>query len=222
MTTVSFQARPKAALLGTKLGMTQAWDPDGRIVPLTVIEVGTNVVTQVRTPEVDGYSAVQLGYGQVDPRRVKQPMAGHFTKAGVTPRRYLAEVKLEDSESYEPGKELTAEVFEAGQRVDVTGTTKGKGTAGVMKRHGFAGVGASHGSHRNHRKPGSIGACATPARVLKGMRMAGRMGHARHTTLNLLIHAVDTEQGLLLVKGAVPGPKGSLVLVRTAVKGEQA
>jgi large subunit ribosomal protein L3 len=221
MTTVTQEVRPLAALLGTKLGMTQAWDQDGRVVPLTVIEVGSNVVTQVRTEERDGYSAVQLGYGAVDPRRVNRPKTGHFEKAGVNPRRYLAEVKLARSESYEPGAELGADVFEAGQLVDVSGTTKGKGTAGVMKRHGFSGVGASHGAHRNHRKPGSIGACATPARVLKGMRMAGRMGHARHTTLNLLVHAVDTGKGLLLVKGAVPGPKGGLVLVRTAVKGEQ-
>ncbi|MDR1188649.1 MAG: 50S ribosomal protein L3 [Bifidobacteriaceae bacterium] len=219
MTTVSQKVRPKAALLGTKLGMTQAWDADGHVVPLTVIEVGTNVVAQVRTEAVDGYSAVQLAFGQVDPRRVTQPLRGHFAKAEIAPRRYLAEVRLTDAESYEPGQELTAEVFETGQLVDVTGTTKGKGTAGVMKRHGFAGVGASHGAHRNHRKPGSIGACATPARVLKGMRMAGRMGHARHTTLNLLVHGVDLEQGLILVKGAVPGPKGGLVLVRSAVKG---
>ncbi|MDR2373943.1 MAG: 50S ribosomal protein L3 [Bifidobacteriaceae bacterium] len=218
MTTVSQKVRPKAALLGTKLGMTQAWDAEGRVVPLTVIEVGTNRVAQVRTEEVDGYSAVQLAYGQIDPRRVTQPMRGHFAKADLAPRRYLAEVRLAESESYKPGQELTAEVFEAGQRVDVAGTTKGKGTAGVMKRHGFAGVGASHGSHRNHRKPGSIGACATPARVLKGLRMAGRMGHARQTTLNLLVHAVDVESGLILVKGAVPGPKGGLVLVRSAVK----
>ncbi|MDR3359925.1 MAG: 50S ribosomal protein L3 [Bifidobacteriaceae bacterium] len=221
MTTVSQEVRPKAALLGAKLGMTQAWDAQGRLVPLTVIEVGVNVVTQVRTAEVDGYNAVQLAYGAIDPRRVNQPETGHFVKAGLTPRRHLAEVKLAGSESYKPGQELTAEVFEAGQLVDVTGTTKGKGTAGVMKRHGFAGVGASHGAHRNHRKPGSIGACATPARVLKGMRMAGRMGHARHTTLNLRLHAIDLEKGLLLVKGAVPGPKGGLVMVRDAVKGEQ-
>ncbi|MDR2378477.1 MAG: 50S ribosomal protein L3 [Bifidobacteriaceae bacterium] len=219
MTTVSQKVRPTAALLGTKLGMTQAWDADGRVVPLTVIEVGTNVVTQVRTQEVDGYSAVQLGYGEANLRKLTQPMQGHFAKAKVEPRRYLAEVRLAESESYKPGQELTAEVFEAGQRVDVAGTTKGKGTAGVMKRHGFAGVGASHGSHRNHRKPGSIGACATPARVLKGLRMAGRMGNARQTTLNLLVHAVDVEAGLILVKGAVPGPKGGLVLVRSAVKG---
>jgi large subunit ribosomal protein L3 len=220
MTTVSQEVRPKAALLGTKLGMTQAWDPAGHVVPLTVIEVGSNVVTQVRTEATDGYSAVQLGYGAIDPRRVNHPLTGHFVKAGVTPRRHLAEVKLEDAESYKPGQELGPGVFEAGELVDVTGTTKGKGTAGVMKRHGFAGVGASHGSHRNHRKPGSIGACATPARVLKGMRMAGRMGHARHTTLNLRIHAVDVEKNLILVKGAIPGPKGGLVVVRTAVKGD--
>ncbi|MDR1441387.1 MAG: 50S ribosomal protein L3 [Bifidobacteriaceae bacterium] len=219
MTTVSQKVRPKAALLGTKQGMTQAWDAEGRVVPLTVIEVGSNVVAQVRTEEIDGYNAVQLAFGEVDPKRVKQPMRGHFAKAEVAPRRFLAEVRLAEPETYQPGQELTAEVFEAGQLVDVTGTTKGKGTAGVMKRHGFSGVGASHGAHRNHRKPGSIGACATPARVLKGMRMAGRMGNARHTTLNLLVHAVDVQNGLLLIKGAVPGPKGGLVLVRSAVKG---
>ncbi|MDR2253880.1 MAG: 50S ribosomal protein L3 [Bifidobacteriaceae bacterium] len=220
MSSVALEARPKAALLGAKLGMTQLWDSAGRVVPLTVIAVGVNVVTQVRTQEVDGYSAVQLGYGAIKPTRVNKPETGHFAKAGVTPRRHLAEVKLRDSESYTVGTELKADVFEAGQLVDVTGTTKGKGTAGVMKRHGFAGVGASHGAHRNHRKPGSIGACATPARVLKGMRMAGRMGNARHTTLNLRLHAIDVENGLLLVKGAVPGPNGGLVLVRDAVKGE--
>ncbi|MDR0593871.1 MAG: 50S ribosomal protein L3 [Bifidobacteriaceae bacterium] len=219
MTTVSEKVRPKAALLGTKLGMTQAWDAEGRVVPLTVIEVGTNVVSQVRSQEVDGYSAVQLAFREIEPRKVTQPMKGHFEKAEIAPRRYLAEVRLAEAESYEPGQQLTVEVFEAGQRVDVAGTTKGKGTAGVMKRHGFAGVGASHGAHRNHRKPGSIGACATPARVLKGMRMAGRMGHARQTTLGLLVHAIDAENGLILVKGAVPGPKGGLVLVRSAVKG---
>ena len=219
MTTVSQKVRPKAALLGTKLGMTQAWDADGRVVPLTVIEVGSNVVSQVRTEQKDGYSAIQLAFGQIDPVRVNQPMRGHFAKAEIAPRRYLAEVRIAEAESYEPGQELTVAVFETGQLVDVTGTTKGKGTAGVMKRHGFHGVGASHGAHRNHRKPGSIGACATPARVLKGMRMAGRMGNARHTTLNLLVHAIDADNGLILVKGAVPGPKGGLVLVRSAVKG---
>jgi large subunit ribosomal protein L3 len=221
MTTQSVQVRPKAALLGAKLGMTQAWDADGRVQPLTVIDVGVNVVTQVRTEAEDGYSAVQLAYGAVDPRGVTKPLQGHFAKAGATPRRYTAEVRLQDSETYEAGAELTADVFEAGQLVDVSGTSKGKGTAGVMKRHGFAGVGASHGAHRNHRKPGSIGACATPARVLKGMRMAGRMGGQRHTTLNLRLVAVDLDKGLLLVRGAGPGPKGGLVLVRTAVKGDE-
>jgi large subunit ribosomal protein L3 len=219
MTTVSAQVRPAAALLGTKLGMTQAWDADGHVVPLTVVEVGTNVVTQVRTVPVDGYTAVQLAFGEVDPRRVTKPLLGHFEKAGVTPRRHVAEVKLDGSESFEVGQELTAEVFEAGSLVDVTGTTKGKGTAGVMKRHGFSGVGASHGAHRNHRKPGSIGACATPSRVLKGVRMAGRMGGERQTTQSLTVHAVDTDKGLVLIKGAVPGPRGGLVLVRSAVKG---
>jgi large subunit ribosomal protein L3 len=222
MTTLSQKVRPAAALLGTKLGMTQAWDADGKIVPLTVVEVGTNVVTQVRTEDVDGYSAVQLAFGEIDPRRVKKPAAGHFEKAGVTPRRHLAEVKLADAASYAAGQELTAEVFQAGAVVDVTGTTKGKGTAGVMKRHGFAGVGASHGAHRNHRKPGSIGACATPSRVLKGLRMAGRMGNARHTTQNLTVFSVDVEKGLVLIKGAVPGPRGGVVLVRSASKGGQA
>jgi large subunit ribosomal protein L3 len=222
MTSVSQHIRPKAALLGTKLGMTQAWDADGRVVPLTVLQVGTNVVTQVRTEEVDGYSAVQLAYGEVKASRVTKPLLGHFEKAGVNPRRHVVEVKLDGAETYQPGQEIEATVFDAGGQVDVTGTTKGKGTAGVMKRHGFHGVGASHGSHRNHRKPGSIGACATPARVMKGMRMAGRMGVERQTTLNLSIFAVDADKGLILVKGAVPGPRGGVVLVRSAVKGAQA
>ncbi len=212
-------ARPVTALLGTKLGMTQLWDANGRVVPVTVVSVGTNVVTQVRTPEVDGYSAVQLAHGQIDPRKVTQPLRGHFEKAGVTPRRHVAEVRTPDAAEYSLGQEITAAAFEAGTKVDVVGTTKGKGFAGVMKRHGFAGVGASHGAHRNHRKPGSIGGAATPSRVFKGMRMAGRMGHVRQTTQNLTVHAVDAEKGLLLVKGAVPGPKGGVVLVRSAVKG---
>lgn len=205
------------ALLGAKLGMTQVWDEAGRLVPVTVVQVGTNVVTQVRTAQTDGYDAVQLGFGAIDPRKVTKPLKGHFAKAGVTPRRHLVEVR--GASELAPGQELTAEVFDAGQRVDVVGTTKGKGTAGVMKRHGFAGVSASHGAHRNHRKPGSIGACATPSRVFKGVRMAGRMGHVRQTTQNLTVHAVDAEKGLLLVKGAIPGPKGGIVLVRTAAKG---
>ncbi|MBI9114036.1 50S ribosomal protein L3 [Sanguibacter suaedae] len=211
--------RPVTAVLGTKLGMTQVWDEAGRLVPVTVVEVGTNVVTQVRTADVDGYAAVQLAYGQIDPRKVTQPLKGHFEKAGVTPRRHVTEIRTSDAGEYNLGQELTAEAFEAGSVVDVIGTTKGKGTAGVMKRHGFHGVGASHGSHRNHRKPGSIGGASTPSRVFKGVRMAGRMGVDRQTTQNLTVHAVDAEKGLLLVKGAVPGPKGGVVLVRSAAKG---
>jgi large subunit ribosomal protein L3 len=219
MTTPQQNARPVTAVLGTKLGMTQLWDETGKVVPVTVVAIGTNVVTQVRTPETDGYSAVQLAYGQIDPRKVTKPLKGHFEAAGVTPRRHVAEVRTSDATEYSLGQELTAEVFEAGAVVDVSGTTKGKGFAGVMKRHGFAGVSASHGSHRNHRKPGSIGGASTPSRVFKGLRMAGRMGHDRQTTQNLTVHAVDADKGLLLVKGAIPGPKGGVVLVRSAAKG---
>lgn len=212
-------AAPIKALLGRKLGMTQVWNADGHLVPLTVVQVGTNVVTQVRTEEVDGYSAIQLGFGEIDSRKVTKPLQGHFEKAGVTPRRHLAEVRTSEHDSYELGQELDAATFEAGQSVDVSGTTKGKGFAGVMKRHGFAGVSASHGAHRNHRKPGSIGACATPGRIFKGLRMAGRMGGNRRTVQNLTIQAVDTEKGLLLISGAIPGPKNGVVLVRSSVKG---
>ncbi|GIG26822.1 50S ribosomal protein L3 [Cellulomonas denverensis] len=212
-------ARPVTAVLGTKLGMTQVWDAEGRLVPVTVVQVGTNVVTQVRSAETDGYAAVQLAFGQIDPRKVTKPLKGHFEKAGVTPRRHVAEIRTTNAAEFTLGQEITAEVFEAGQLVDVIGTTKGKGTAGVMKRHGFAGVSASHGAHRNHRKPGSIGGASTPSRVFKGLRMAGRMGHVQQTTQNLTVHAVDAEKGLLLLKGAVPGPKRGVVVVRTAVKG---
>ena len=205
-------------VLGTKLGMTQVFSDDGRIVPVTVVQAGPCVVTAVRTPATDGYSAVQLGYGEIDPRRVTKPVAGHFTKAGVTPRRYLVELRTGDADSYELGQELTAETFAAGDLVDVTGRSKGKGTAGVMKRHGFRGLGASHGTQRKHRAPGSIGGCATPGRVFKGLRMAGRMGNVRTTVARLTVHAVDTERGLLLIKGAIPGPAGGLVLVRSAAK----
>ena len=211
-------AAPVKALLGRKIGMTQVWDADGHLVPLTVVQVGTNVVTQVRTEEGDGYSAIQLGFGEIDSRKVTKPLQGHFEKAGVAPRRHLVEVRTSEHDSYELGQELDAATFEAGQAVDVSGTTKGKGFAGVMKRHGFAGVSASHGAHRNHRKPGSIGACATPGRIFKGLRMAGRMGHARRTVQNLKVRGVDPAKGVLLVGGAVPGPRGSVVVVRTAVK----
>ncbi|MGG7464608.1 MULTISPECIES: 50S ribosomal protein L3 [unclassified Plantibacter] len=207
-------------LLGTKLGMTQVWDENNKLVPVTVIEITPNVVTQVRTPEVDGYDAVQIAYGQIDPRKVSKPDAGHFEKAGVTPRRHVTEIRTADASDYSLGQELSVDgVFEAGQKVDVVGTSKGKGFAGVMKRHNFKGTGASHGAHRNHRKPGSIGASSTPSRVFKGMRMAGRMGGERVTVLNLRVHAIDAEKGLLLVKGAVPGARGRIVFVRTAVKG---
>ena len=207
-------------LLGTKLGMTQVWDENNKLIPVTVIEIAPNVVTQLRTVEKDGYEAVQIAAGAIDPRKVNQPASGHFKAAGVTPRRHLAEVRTADAASYELGQELTVDAtFEAGQLVDVVGTSKGKGFAGVMKRHNFKGVSASHGSHRNHRKPGSIGASSTPSRVFKGMRMAGRMGGERVTVLNLRVHAVDAEKGLLLVKGAVPGARGRLVFVRNAVKG---
>ena len=206
-------------VLGTKLGMTQVWDEDGNIVPVTVVQAGPCVVTQVRSQDVDGYDAVQIAYGASDPRKVTKPLKGHFEKAGVTPRRHLVELRTNDAAEYELGQEIDASIFEAGQKVDVVGTTKGKGNAGVMKRHGFAGVSASHGQHRNHRKPGSIGGASTPARVFKGMRMAGRMGGNRNSVQNLTVQAVDAEKNLVLIKGAVPGPKGGIVLVRSAVKG---
>jgi large subunit ribosomal protein L3 len=208
-------------LLGTKLGMTQLWDDNNKIVPVTVVAASTNVVTQVRTPERDGYNAVQLGYGEIEGRKVTKPSAGHFGKAGVTPRRHIVEIRTADAGSYEVGQEISPELFTAGDEVDVTGTSKGKGYAGVMKRHGFHGVGASHGAHRNHRKPGSIGACATPGRVFKGTRMAGRMGTDTVTTQNVTVHAVDVDKGLILLKGAVPGPKGGVLVIRSAVKSGQ-
>jgi large subunit ribosomal protein L3 len=206
-------------LLGRKLGMTQVWDDEGRIVPVTVLAAETNVVTQIRTPETDGYSAVQIGFGEIDGRKVTKPQAGHFAKAGVTPRRHVVEIRTEAVADYTLGQEISPEIFAAGDEVDVTATSKGKGFAGVMKRHGFAGVSASHGAHRNHRKPGSIGGCATPGRVFKGLRMAGHMGAETVTTQNLTVHAVDAAKGVILVKGAVPGPKGGLVVVRSAAKG---
>jgi len=211
--------RQITGILGRKLGMTQVFDENNRVVPVTVVQAGPNVVTQIRSQETDGYVAVQLAFGAVDPRRVNKPETGHFAKAGVTPRRYTVELRTTDAGNYELGQEITAGVFETGTVVDVVGTTKGKGTAGVMKRHGFKGLGASHGTQRKHRSPGSIGGCATPGRVFKGLRMAGRMGVARQTTQNLKIHRVDAERGLLLIKGAVPGPRGGLVVVKSAAKG---
>jgi large subunit ribosomal protein L3 len=209
-------------LLGTKLGMTQTWDENNRVVPVTVIEAGSNVVTQVRSAETDGYTAVQIGFGAVDSRKVVKPQRGHFDKAGVTPRRHVVEIRTADAASYSPGQELSPELFNAGELVDVSGTSKGKGTAGVMKRHGFRGLRASHGVHRKHRSPGSIGGCATPSRVFPGLRMAGRMGNETVTTQNLTVHAVDAEKGLILVRGAIPGPRGSLVVIRSASKAKEA
>ena len=206
-------------LLGRKLGMTQVWDENNKVIPVTVLEASTNVVTQIRSRETDGYSAIQIGYGEIDGRKVNKPKAGHFEKAGVTPRRHLVEIRTEAVADYTLGQEISPEIFAAGDKVDVTATSKGKGFAGVMKRHGFAGVSASHGAHRNHRKPGSIGGCATPGRVFKGLRMAGHMGTDTVTTQNLTVHAVDTERGVILVKGAVPGAKGALVVIRSAAKG---
>ncbi|HTW19751.1 MAG TPA: 50S ribosomal protein L3 [Mycobacteriales bacterium] len=210
--------RERKGILGEKLGMTQVWDEANRLVPVTVVKAGPCVVTQVRTPATDGYDAIQLGFGAVDPRKVNKPLSGHFGRAGVPPRRHLAELRTTDASTYELGQEITAEVFEPGTLVDVISTSKGKGFAGVMKRHGFGGLGGGHGVQRKHRSPGSIGGCATPGRVFKGMRMAGRLGAVRTTTLNLRVHSVDAEKGMLLIKGSIPGPAGTLVLVRSAAK----
>ena len=216
MSTVTKNTR---GLLGTKLGMTQTWDENNRVVPVTVIQAGPCVVTGVRTSDRDGYDGVQLAFGDIDPRKVTKPLRGHFDKAGVTPRRHLMELRTADASEYTLGQEIKAEAFEAGERVDVSATSKGKGFAGVMKRHGFGGLRATHGVHKKHRSPGSIGGCATPGRVFKGLRMAGRMGAEQITTQNISVHAIDTERGLLLIKGAIPGPKGGLVVVRSAAKG---
>ncbi|GGM03412.1 50S ribosomal protein L3 [Nakamurella endophytica] len=210
-------------ILGHKLGMTQVFDSANRVVPVTVVAAGPVVVTALRTPETDGYTGVQFAFGAVDPRKVSKPVAGHFAKAGVTPRRHVAELRTDDVADYEVGQELTADqVFAATDVVDVTGTSKGKGTAGVVKRHGFRGLSSGHGVHRKHRAPGSIGGCSTPGRVFRGLRMAGRMGNVKVTAQNLTVHAVDAEKGLVLIKGAVPGPKGGVVFIKTAVKGPDA
>ncbi len=209
----------RKGVLGSKLGMTQVWDESNRVVPVTVIQAGPCVVTQVRSPETDGYDAIQIGFGAMDPRKVNKPEGGHFDKAGVAPQRYLVELRTDDAGSYQVGQTLGPDIFEVGQEVDVTGTTRGKGYAGVMKRHGFHGLRATHGVQRKHRSPGSIGGCSTPGRVFKGMRMAGRTGHVRQTTQNLTIQAIDAERGLILVRGAVPGPRGGVVLIRNAAKG---
>ena len=205
-------------VLGEKLGMTQVFDASNHIVPVTVVKAGPCVVTQVRSEEKDGYSAVQLAFGAIDPRKVNKPDAGHFAKAGATPRRHVAELRTGDADSYTVGQELGPDVFEAGQIVDVTGTSKGKGFAGVMKRHGFHGLSSSHGVQRKHRMPGSIGACATPGRVFRGLKMAGHMGDKQRTQQNLEVVRTDDERGLIFVKGSVPGSKNGWLLVRDAVK----
>jgi large subunit ribosomal protein L3 len=205
------------AILGQKLGMTQIFDDEARSIPVTVVKAGPVRVVQIKTIERDGYNAIQISYG--DTKSVNKPTAGHYAKAGVAPGSHLVEVKVEDTAGYELGQEIKVEeMFEVGSRADVSGVSKGKGFSGVMKRHNFKGQGASHGNHKKHRAPGSIGACATPARVFKGMRMAGRMGGEKVTTLSLEVAGVDAERGLLLLNGSVPGPKGSLVFVREAVK----
>jgi large subunit ribosomal protein L3 len=212
-------AAPRRGILGTKLGMTQVFDENNKVVPVTVVKAGPNVVTRIRTTERDGYNAVQLAYGEISPRKVNKPVTGQYAAAGINPRRHLAELRFDDQAAeYEVGQELTAEIFADGAYVDVTGTSKGKGFAGTMKRHGFKGQGASHGAQAVHRRPGSIGGCATPGRVFKGTRMSGRMGSDRITTQNLKVHKVDAENGVLLIKGAIPGRNGGLVVVRTAIK----
>ncbi|PRW63156.1 50S ribosomal protein L3 [Actinopolyspora mortivallis] len=212
--------RQLKGILGTKVGMTQVFDDQNRVVPVTVVEAGPNLVTQIRTKEKDGYQAVQLAFGAIDPRKVNKPRSGQFAKAGVTPRRHLVELRTAEAPNYELGQELTASsVFEAGSHVDVVGTSKGKGFAGTVKRYGFARQGQSHGTQAVHRKPGSIGGCAYPARVFKGKKMPGRMGGKRVTTQNLKVHRVDEESGMLLIKGAIPGPNGGLVLVKSSTKG---
>lgn len=211
--------RNRKALLGRKLGMSQVWDENGFFVPVTLVDVSTNVVTAVKSEEKDGYQAIQIGYGQIDPTKVTKPLAGHFAKAGVTPRRHLVEVRTSDAASYQPGQELGLDILPEGSEVDVTGTTKGKGFAGTIKRWGFKSYRRTHGSHKNERRPGSVGACATPSRILKGKRMAGRMGHDTSTVQNLTIVSANADKGIIAIKGAVPGPRGAIVLVRSAVKG---
>ncbi len=218
--TITTQSQGAAikGILGKKLGMTQVFDANNKMVPVTVVEAGPCVVTQIRTLEKDGYTAVQLAFGAIDPKKISQPQIGHYGKAGVTPRRSVAELRTTSASTYELGQELNADVFAAGELVDATATSTGKGTAGVMKRHGFGGLSSSHGVDRKHRMPGSIGACSTPGRVFKGMRMSGRMGGEKVTTQNLLVHSVDVEKNLLLIKGSIPGPDGALVFIRSAAK----
>jgi len=209
----------RKAIVGEKGGMTQVWDADNRAIPVTVVRVAPVRVVQVKTPERDGYSALQVTYGTRKASRLTKPEAGHFSRSGVEPGKRLVELRLEDTSEYSVGQELAVDILAAGDKVDVTAVSKGKGFTGGMKRHNFKGQGASHGNHKHHRAPGSVGACATPSRVFKGTRMAGRMGGQQVTTLNLEVVEADPERELVLVKGAVPGPRGGLVLIRNAVKG---
>jgi len=206
------------AIVGEKVGMTQVWSDDNRVVPVTMVKVAPLRVVQIKTTERDGYSAVQVTFGRANARRLNKPESGHFEKAGVEPGARVIELRLDDVSGFEVGQEIKVDLLANGERIDVTAVSKGKGNSGVMKRHGFKGLGAGHGVHRVHRAPGSIGACATPARVFKGTRMAGRLGGQKVTTLNLEVVSADAERDLLLVKGAVPGPKGGLVVIRDAVK----
>ena len=206
-------------ILGEKIGMTQVFDAESRVVPVTVIKAGPCWVSQVKTQETDGYSAIQLTFGETADRRLNKPERGHLKKAGVPSATQLVELRLADVSGFTVGQVIRADIFRKGERTDVVGTSKGKGFAGVMKRHGFAGLGASHGTERKHRSPGSVGACATPARIFKGMRMAGHMGDERVTVLNLEVVDADPDRNLLLVRGAIPGPTGGLVMVRSSVKG---
>jgi large subunit ribosomal protein L3 len=209
---------PAKGILGRKLGMTQVWDADDRVVPVTVIQAGPCRVVQLKTPERDGYSAVQLAFSETKEGNLTRAQLGHLNKADAPPTRHLAELRVGDLSGFEVGQVVAADLFEAGERVDVTGISKGKGFTGVMARHNFKGQGASHGTHKKHRAPGAIGACATPSRVFKGMRLPGQHGNSRVTTLNLEVVEADAERDLLLIRGSVPGPSGSLVFVRNAVK----
>ncbi len=207
------------AIVGEKVGMTQVWDDENRIVPVTVVKVAPCRVVSIKTPETDGYSALQVTYGSKNPNKLSKPVAGQYDKAGVAPGVRLVELRLEDVSEYTVGQEISVDSLEAGEKVDVTSVSKGKGFAGVMKRHNFAGQRASHGAHKVHRKPGAVGQCATPGRIFQGKKMPGRMGGEKTTTLNLSVVKADAEQQILLVRGSIPGPKGATVLIRDAVKG---
>ena len=207
----------KQAIVGEKVGMTQTW-VDDKVIPVTVVKVDPMRIVQIKTNERDGYTALQVTYGHRDANKINKPAAGHFDKAGVAPGKRLVELRLDSVDGFEVGQEVTVEQIAAGSKVDVTGISRGKGFAGVMKRHNFKGQPASHGNHKSHRKPGAIGSCAFPARVFKGIKMAGHMGHEQVTTMNLEVVESDTERNLLLVKGAIPGPAGGVVIVRNAVK----